>query len=535
MRNLSALFIFIIFSFQLPAQKTGDLFDDTYVHDIKIGFDQKNWMTQLDSLPPKGAGMVVGKVVIDGISYDKVGISYAQSLNYITENNRKPWLVKLDFVDKNQNHQGYTGFMLSQNPRDPSMVRAVLGYEIARKYMACPMANYVNLSVNEENRGIYVNVEAINDHFLQKNFQYTEGSFFSCIPDTNTTIKGICENSYGSLKVQQDPRCMMVHFNMLSKTGWNDLTELIRVLNAEPQHLSKVLNLDQTLWFLAFHNVVVNLNSYNGQNSGNYYLYRDKNNQFNFIPTELQSAFGGLKNLTDSHLNLNNLTTFDPLLHADNSSKPLIAQLLKNQDIRKIYFSHVKQILSDWFDNNAYKSRAEVLQKMIMTFYGKDKTPPFTSDELKRSLMETVGSNNVPGLVELMSARTKYLKKYPDLAVVAPVVSEVNFINRKKSVSPAMIKEFQISAKVDKFPRRIRVFYRPLGTTTPFTELQMLDDGKNNDAEAGDKIFGIVINPMGNFDRMEYYIIAENAGAATFYPANYFAEKAKMTLEEINR
>ncbi len=538
MRNFTTLTLLLLSSYvtSLHAQKSGNLFDVSYVHDIRFSFEQKNWMEKLDSLRINGEEMLIGKIIIDGTPYDNVGISYTKSPTYQTAGKRNPWYIKLNYIDKKQNHQGYKTFTISQALRDPSLVREVLGYEMARKYMPAPLANYINLTVNNENRGVHVNIEAINEEFLQKNFNNTEGAFFRCVPDKYTEIKGDCEHVYGALKLQKDVRCMMTNFDMVSKAGWDDLIELTRVLNEDPQNITRVLNLDRTMWFLAFNNVVVNLNGYNGQYSGNYYLYRDANNQFNFIPTELNLIFGSLKSTSgSSDLDLNGLITLDPMLHADNANKPLIAQLLKNPDLKKIYFAHIKQILGDWFENDLYRRRAEELQGLIVLYYEQDKAPPYPMVDFKRSILETVGSvTKIPGIAELMTQRARFLKKLPDMLVVPPVVSDVNFTNRKK-YSNQTVTEFHIKAKVDKFPRRVRLFYRPKESTGTFTEIQMLDDGKSHDVEAGDKIFGAVINPMGKYSGIEYYIIAENAGAAVFYPANYISEKAKMTIEELNK
>jgi CotH kinase protein len=454
----------------------------------------------------------------------------------MTAGKRNPWTIKLNYIDKKQSHQGYKAFSISQALRDPSMVREVLGYEIARKYMAAPRANYTNLSINNENRGVYVSIEAFNEEFLQKNFGYTEGSFFRCVPDTHSEIKGDCERSFGALKPQKEVRCLMLNFDKVSKEGWDDLIELTHALNTEPQNIGKILDIDRTLWFLAFNNVVANLNGYNGQYSGNYYLYRDKNGLFNVIPTELNLIFGSMKATSSgSDLDFSGMVSLDPLLHAQDANKPLISQLLKNQDFKRIYFAHIRQILTDWFENGAYQRRAEELQRLMVLHYEQDKTPPYPMVDFKRSLTETVGNvTKIPGIVELMAQRAKFLKKYPDLLLLPPIVSEVTLSNRKK-YSTQTVSEFRVKARVDKFPRRVRLFYRTCGSTDNFTEMAMLDDGKNHDGEAGDKTFGTVINPQGKFDCIEYYIIAENAGAASFYPVNYIAEKSKATLAELNK
>ena len=147
MRNLSTLILLVLFNLpQLIGQKLGDLFDMTYVHDVRLSFNDAKWTSQLDSLRINGSeDMLIGKVTIDGTTYDKVGIAYAKSPTYMTAGKRNPWTIKLNYIDKKQNHQGYKAFSISQALRDPSMVREVLGYEIARKYMAAPRANYTNL------------------------------------------------------------------------------------------------------------------------------------------------------------------------------------------------------------------------------------------------------------------------------------------------------------------------------------------------------------------------------------------------------
>jgi hypothetical protein len=113
-------------------------------------------------------------------------------------------------------------------------------------------------------------------------------------------------------------------------------------------------------------------------------------------------------------------------------------------------------------------------------------------------------------------------------------VSDINFSNRQKFVAKT-VTEFRIKAKVDNFPRRVRLFYRPVGiASTAFTEVQMFDDGKSHDVEAGDKIFGVAVVPKG-FDAIEYYILAESAGGATFEPAAYFNQLRKISLAELNK
>ncbi len=213
----AALFLF---SFNMVAQKSRDLYDGSVVHDIRITFDKANWMNLLDSNRINGDEMALAKVQIDGTTYQNVGVSYANNYTHQIDSKRNPWLLKLNLIDKKQNHQGYKTLAVSQALRDPSMVREVLGYEIARRYMPAPRANYVNLTVNSVNKGVYVNIEAVDEAFIQKNFGGTEGSIlpaFRCVLDTRTTANDDCDHTnFGALKYEKNAKCYLSNFDMLS-------------------------------------------------------------------------------------------------------------------------------------------------------------------------------------------------------------------------------------------------------------------------------------------------------------------------------
>ena len=84
------------------AQKSGDLYDGSYVHDVRITFDKANWMNLLDSNRVNGDEMALAKVQIDGTTYENVGVSYAKNYTHQIGSKRNPWLLKLNLIDKNR-------------------------------------------------------------------------------------------------------------------------------------------------------------------------------------------------------------------------------------------------------------------------------------------------------------------------------------------------------------------------------------------------------------------------------------------------
>lgn len=505
------------------------------VRELRLSFEQNNWAYLMDSIRTHGDGLLIGDAKIDGKAYENAGIRYRGTKSFTVGSKRNAFHIKLNYINKNQNHEGYKTLKLSNALRDPSMVREVLSYEIARQYMPAPQAGFVKLYINDEYFGLFINIEAVNKDFLEKQFGSNSNSFFKCSPDlSNKAAQGCLNKVFASLQYEKNPQCFTANYEMKSDEGWDDLIELTNVLNNDVENIDKVLNVDRTLWMLAFNNVLVNLSSYSGQHSHNYYLYKDNFGQFNPIIWDMNLSFGSFKNIGKrSDLKLEELQRLDPLLHVENPSKPLIAQLLSNPMYKKVYLSHLRTILYDHFVNGEYEKRAKELQTIISSAFYSDPNKFYENSEYVSSLSNTIGKRSkIPGIVELMSKRAKYLKKHPEVSIFPPEVESVNVVRREKFAS-ANIKTFTIQAKVKNRAKRVKVFYRS-NPTDIFSSVFMSDDGQSNDAAAGDKIFGVTIDPKGAFDTIEYYIVTENAKAAGFDPPNYMFEPHTATIAELN-
>ena len=535
MRNL-LLFIILLCSFQAiigQSKATTDLYDTDQVKEIRLTFKQQNWSNVLDSLRINGSNLLVGQARIDGKTHKNVGVRYRGSRSFKVGSKRNPLFIKLNFIDKKQNHQGYKKIKLSNSLRDPSMVREVLGFEIARKYMIAPKANYVKVYINDAYYGLFVSIEAVDKEFLEEHFISDDRTFFKCTPDfTNYTSKDCMPNVFGSLVYEKDVHCYLHNYELESDEGWDDLIALTDVLNNKPEAIESVLDVDQTLWMLAFNNVLVNLSSYSGHKSQNYYLYQNEKGQFTPIIWDLNLAFGSYKNATaGSDLSLKELQELDPMLHIDNKYKPLISQLLKNPTYKKVYLSHLRTILYDNFENGWYEERATALQKLIAGPFVDDSNQRYTYRDFQKSLTGTVGTKSkIPGIVELMAKRSNFLKKYQMLRVIPPNISDVTVLKREQYASVKLDK-FTISATVDKLPKKVWLYYR-YNKMDSFKELEMQDNGKLQDKQVNDNIYTATI-PKGS-DEVEYYIVAENSATISFSPSNYMFKPYVANITEIN-
>ena len=542
MNKLLLLVLAITFMFGQTSEaqstlKTNDFYDTDKVREIRVRFQQKNWPEVLDSLRIYGNGHMICDIWVDAKKYQNAGIRYRGSRSFKVGSKRNAFHIKLDYINKNQNHQGFETIKLSNALRDPSMIREVLGYEIARKYMHAPQANHARLYINDEYYGLFVNVQAVDDKFLNDSFGSDENTFLKCSPslDDGKNRQGCKNNVYASLEHEKDPSCYLSNYELKSKEGWDDLIELTDVLNNKTNEIDQYLDVDQILWMLAYNNVLVNLSSYSGQYSQNYYLYKDNHGKFNPILWDLNLAFGSFKNTGQgSDLDITGLQQMDPLLHAGSVSKPLIKKLLAKPAYKKIYLSHLRTILFDNFVNGEYEARAKELQRNILVPFTNDRFKFYTINDFNQSLTKTIGKRSkIPGIVELMSKRAKFLKKHKEISYVPPVVTEVSVMNRAK-FQKKNINTFNIQAKVEKHAKTVKIRYR-FDKSEKFMEVAMLDDGKNNDSKRGDGIFGANIQPKSaKSTTIEYYILAENATSISFYPSNYMFEPISSNIKDLN-
>ncbi len=271
--------VLAIIVFGLLAQSAAGqgFYDPTNIHTIQLIFTQSNWDAILDSLFARELDeRLLGTVIIDGVQYDSVGVRYKGNSTYRANQVKNPFNIKLDYIIDNQEIEGYGTLKLANVWSDPSFVREVLGYEIARKYMPACLANYTNVYVNGTLIGFYVSVQDIDKLFLRTHFGNDENACFKGAYDGLSSTYAV----WGYLGVDSANYSML--YELDSDEGWADLIDFLDTLNNYSTAVSKVLDIDRHLWMLAYDFLLVNLDAPISMNH-NYYLYRNDDKRFNPI------------------------------------------------------------------------------------------------------------------------------------------------------------------------------------------------------------------------------------------------------------
>src|SRR5258706_33038 len=234
---------------------------------------------------PGGRGIVQEKLKLVK-QFDKDGDN---RLNAAERKAAREFLAR-DFADEDQRLGGYRTLNLLNSHEDPTFLRSVLYYQIARDFIPAPKANYVCLVINGESWGIYVNAQQFNKDLVKDFFGTTKGARWK-VPGSPRASGGL---AYGCDDVASLKRPSEISSTDDPKT-WRALIRLCRELNQTPPDkleaaLEPLPDIDAALQFLALENAFINDDGYWIRTS-DYNIYQDEKNRFHIIPHDANETF----------------------------------------------------------------------------------------------------------------------------------------------------------------------------------------------------------------------------------------------------
>ncbi|MCB0663280.1 MAG: CotH kinase family protein, partial [Saprospiraceae bacterium] len=387
---LALVFVFV------PSQAQ-DFYQWDKIQEIRITFPRDNWSSILERMKDAGQEQrMTATIDINGKSFEGAGVRFKGNSSFKSVRKggavKLPFNIKIDYKDKGQEIDGgYETIKLSNCFRDPSFIREVLSYEIARKYLPASQCNFAKLYINGEYFGIYANTESVDKPLLKRNFGEKDGTFVKCDPEWQLTAPKTCDagDKASLMYLGKDPRCYMPNYELKSDSGWGSFINFVEALNDESKSLENYLMIDQTLWMHAFNNVLVNLDSYTGRLSHNYYMYQDASGCFSPVMWDFNLSLGGFRfDGNGEPLDNEGLQTLSPYVHFKNKNKkrPLIVNLLSNATYRKMYIAHIKTILDENFSDGQFEARAKEIHDFIREEVKNDPVKLYSDADFEKNL-----------------------------------------------------------------------------------------------------------------------------------------------------
>lgn len=435
---------------------------------------------------------------------------------------KKSFKVSFNTYEPGRHWQGLEKLNLNGEHNDPTVSRSKVCWDLLRQMgVPAPRSNHVRLYINGQFRGLYINVEHIDEEFAELRFGNKTGNLYKCLYPADMTYLGSNPNAY---KFMAGNRRAYALGTNEAADDYSDLAHLIDVLNNTPINdlpctLEQVFNMETFIPAMVFD---VLSGNWDGPlyNKNNFYLYHNQaSGKFEFIPYDLDNTLG--IDWLNVDWGARNIYSWSP----SGQMRPLYQRILQVPVYRAWYSYYVNLFLQTIFNENALFPYIDALETRIAPAAQADPYRPldygFTFEDFETSFETELPFFQTPyGLKEYITARRNSALGQLQLTDIVPIIVGI------QNNHPNENQEIAIQAKLSEDGAVIQaeVCYQ-LNGGGPISCFPLFDDGLHGDGAAGDGIYGAILPPLGQAALMEYYIRAiDNAGQESRRPTCGFRQ-----------
>lgn len=402
------------------------------------------------------------------------------------QTHKRSFLVKFDRSDKDRRFFGLRQVSFDNGVQFGSLFSEPVITDILREHgIPAHRCNYTKLYVNDEYRGVYVNVERIDESFLENHLPDPTGALFKVDeggPGCNLQFQG------------DDPAPYLKTFAPKTKTAKKEpvrLVEFIRLINkTDPKEFAKALDakmeVDDFLRVTAVMLFAGAFDQLTGWNPHNYFLYYDgKHDRWRYLPWDLdvgfcETAFGKIRVLADW-----NAAWPVP---AGGAPNPLLERIIADPVLLERYRFEARKILVKSFE-------PERLCKVIDAKYGLIKED-LKSDPFPHRRATVPGDRSYDDIVDSMKAFMR--NRYASAVEQLDNPGERPKVERRSPDVPP-----QLVAKVQRIQRGVQDMQRNGKDVAPIVKVMQrlgpaVEAGKMAEAE---KIVDEALKLLGKPDK----------------------------------
>lgn len=414
------------------------LFDTSKVHTINIIMDDWDEFTA----NCKSEEYYACTVVIDGETFKNVAIRGKgnTSLSQVT-NDRYSYKIEFDHYTDALIYHGLDKLCLNNIIQDNTYMKDYLCYQMMQQVgVAAPLCSYAYLTVNGEDWGLYLAVEAVEESFLQRNYGSDYGELYKpdstemgggrgngedfTMPDTaenaaeNTAESTAADTTAGFPNgqmpdgfsggapdmgggnfaggsgsadvllqyIDDDPDSYSNIFdNAKTSCSEADKARLIAALKTlSGEDASSAVDVDMVIRYFVAHNFVLNFDSYTGSMIHNYYLY-EKGGQLQMIPWDYNLAFGGFQS-SGGATALVNYPIDTPVSGGSIDERPMLAWIFASEEYTALYHQYFAEFIAEYFDSGYFSDMMDSVKAMIAPYVQQDPTKFCTYEEFETGI-----------------------------------------------------------------------------------------------------------------------------------------------------
>lgn len=262
-----------------------NLFAEGVVNEINIEISEEDWADLVEN--PLEETYYAVDVTINGETLSNVALR-TKGNNTLTsvassDSDRYSFKIDFDYFNDGENYYGLKKLNLNNNYGDASYMREYISYRIMGEMgIPVPATSYTHITINGEERGLYLAVEPIDEVFLERTFGDSTGDLYK--PDgtgADLVYRGDDMSEYPGLVLKTNEET----------SDGSAILDLMKALESG-EGLEDVLDVDEVLRYLAANVALANYDSYLGNTTHNYYLY-EQDGRFTIVPWDYNYSFGG--------------------------------------------------------------------------------------------------------------------------------------------------------------------------------------------------------------------------------------------------
>lgn len=381
---------------------------------IQITADETDWQEMLDNASAKE--YIMADVTVNGVKFQNVGVRPKgnASLSQTTSSSspeRYSLRISFDEYIENQTCFGLDTLILNNMISDSTYMKEYISQDIMRYIgVESPLTGYADISVNGEGFGFYVALEYYGDSYTKRVYEDKTGNFYN-VKTMQMGGGGAAENredqnnqegqpggddwndregfigrgggsSGGTLQYTDDDisSYSAIFENSIGNVSESEQQKVLEALKNldSGTDLEKYFDVDEILRYFAAHTVVVNLDSYVSNMAQNYVLY-ERNGQISVLPWDYHLSFGAFQ--SGSASDVVNFSIDTPVSGVNMEERPLLNELLKNEEYLAKYHEYLQEIVTGYFNSGLFEQTVRDLQFKIEGYVENDPSAFYTLEE----------------------------------------------------------------------------------------------------------------------------------------------------------
>ena len=352
------------------------LFDNSKVHTIDLFIDDKDEFFE----NAEDENYVSSTIVIDGEKFTNIGLRTKgnNSLRLTKKYGHDRYSLKLEFDQfEEKSYYGLDKFSLDSSFQDNAYLKTFLAFDMMNFMgVKTPLTSYTWVRINGEDWGLFLAIEEIEEGFARRNYGLNHGQIYK------SAYKSLSHDNYDIKLIYTDDK-FESYDNLFSNSKFNPTDEeKKKVINAikilsTGENLESVIDIEAVLRYFVVQVFVVNLDSYLGNTSHNYFLY-EEDGKISMLPWDYNLAFStyslGMPNpINDSNLYVN-YPIDTPNTGEIMLNRPLYHNIMKNPEYFNRYRELFDYFIREYFESGRFEQVITETENLIEEYVKEDPT-----------------------------------------------------------------------------------------------------------------------------------------------------------------